>query len=61
MSLNKIGKVFMFLVGLYLISVSVYNIIQTGNQAGWVMNGFVAAIGGGLVYYSWTAIKTVFA
>jgi len=60
MNLDKIGKVFMFFVGLYLVSVAVYNIVKVGNQDGWVMNGFVAAIGGAMVYYSWGVLKTIF-
>lgn len=61
MSFDKVGAVLVFIAGLYLVSVTVYNIVNTGNQAGWVMNGFVAAIGGAMVYYSWGRVKTVFA
>jgi hypothetical protein len=44
------------LLALYLIGSSLYNIVMAGNQAGWIVNGITAAIGGGLAFWAWTGI-----
>lgn len=44
------------LLALYLIGSSLYNIVMAGNQAGWIVNGITAAIGGGLALWAWTGI-----
>jgi len=44
------------LIALYLIGSSIYNIIMSGNQSGWIVNGVTTAIGGGLAYYAWSGI-----
>jgi hypothetical protein len=61
MSFDKVGAILMFLIGIYLVSVTIYNIVNIGNQAGWIMNGLVAAVGGAMIYYSWSRVRTLFA
>ena len=46
------------LIALYLIGSSIYNIVMSGNQSGWIVNGITAAIGGGLAYYAYSGINT---
>jgi len=46
------------LIGLYLIATSLYNIVMSGNQAGWIINGISCAIGGGLAYFAFVGITT---
>jgi hypothetical protein len=44
----------LLLVALYLVGTSIYNVVMAGNQAGWVINGISAAIGGGLAVWAWS-------
>jgi hypothetical protein len=46
----------LLLVALYLVGTSLYNVVMAGNQAGWVINGISAAIGGGLLVWAWGGI-----
>jgi hypothetical protein len=42
----------LLLIALYLIGTSIYNVVMAGNQAGWVINGISAAIGGGFLMWA---------
>lgn len=44
------------IIGLYLLTTSLYNIAMAGNRAGWIVNGISCAIGGGLMYYAYVGI-----
>lgn len=46
------------IVALYLIGTSIYNIVMSGNRSGWIVNGISTAIGGGLLWWSWSGIMT---
>jgi hypothetical protein len=44
-------------IALYLVGSSIYNIVMSGNQAGWIVNGITTAIGGGLALFAWNGIN----
>lgn len=46
-----VGHFIIFLIGLYLVGVSIYNVIKSGTQDELIINTLSAAIGGGLALY----------
>ena len=46
----------LLLIALYLVGTSIYNVVMAGNQAGWVINGISAAIGGGFLVWAWSGL-----
>jgi hypothetical protein len=46
----------LLVVGLWFVATSIYNIVMSGNKAGWIVNGLSTAVGGAFAWYGWSGI-----